>query len=152
MTALSPREIGRNILTPEDRLFIRHLRNLVINILLTLEFLPSQVTDIDKKDLADPKGFGESLRKSKAIDQFPRWLGKGFFISKSYSYQLTEEILDVEEIVEEKTEIENAETKRTHSSPITHWRRGYWRVLESSEGKRWNNGKPIWIRPIYVNP
>ncbi len=134
-------DIGRNTLTPEDRVFIRRLRNLVINVLLTLEFLPSMVTDVDTKDLAAPKGFGESLRKSKASNRFPRWLGKGFSINKS----------DSEEIVEEQTEIEKAETKRTHSSPITHWRRGHWRVLESGEGKLWKNGKRIWIRPIYVN-
>jgi len=145
-------DIGRNTLTPEDRVFIRRLRNLVINVLLTLEFLPSMVSDLDKKDLAAPKGFGEPLRKSKASDQFPRWLGKGFSLNKSDSSQLSEEILDVEEILEEEQiEIENAEIKRTHSSPIAHWRRGHWRVLESGEGKRWKNGKRIWIRPIYVN-
>jgi hypothetical protein len=145
-------DIGRNTLTPEDRVFIRRLRNLVINVLLTLEFLPSMVTDIDKKDLAAPKGFRESLRKSKAIDRFPGWLGKCFSIRKSDSYQLTEEILKVEEILEEEQiEIENAQTKRTHPSPIAHWRRGHWRVLESGEGKRWKNGKRIWLRPIYVN-
>jgi hypothetical protein len=80
---------------------------------------------------------------------FPRWLGKGFSISKSDS-QLTEEILEVEE-TEEQIETENVETKRTYSSPLAHWRRGHWRVLESGEGKRWKNGKRIWIRPIYVN-
>jgi len=143
-------DIGRNTLTPEDRVFIRRLRNLVINVILTLEFLPSMVSDIDKKNLAAPKGFGEYLKKSKPIDRFPRWLGKGFSISKSDS-QLIEEILEVEE-TEEQTETENAETKITHSSPIAHWRRGHWRVLESGEGKRWKNGKRIWIRPIYVNP
>jgi hypothetical protein len=131
-------DIGRNTLTPEDRVFIRRLRNLVINVILTLEFLPSMVSHIDKKDLADPKGFGESLKKSKAIERCPRWLGKGFSISKSDSYQLTEEILDIEENLEEQTEIKNVETKRTHSSPIAHWRRGHWRVLESGEGKRFN--------------
>jgi hypothetical protein len=78
-------------------------------------------------------------------------LAKVFLSINQILYQLTEEILDVEEIVEEQTEIENAETKRTHSSPIAHWRRGHWRVLESSEGKRWKNGKRIWIKPIYVN-
>jgi len=143
-------DIGRNTLTPEDRVFIRRLRNLVINVLLTLEFLPSMVSEVDKKDLAvSSKGFGAPLRKSKAIDRFPRWLGKGFSISKSDS-QLTEEILEVEE-TEEPTETGNTEIKRTHSSPTAHWRRGHWRVLESGEGKRWKNGKRIWIRPIYVN-
>jgi hypothetical protein len=36
-------DIGRNTLTPEDRVFIRRLINLVIKVLLTLEFLPSKV-------------------------------------------------------------------------------------------------------------
>jgi len=142
--------IGRNTLTALDRVFIQRLRNLVINVILTLEFLPSMVSEVGKKDLAvSSKGFGEPLRKFKVIDRFPRWLGKGFSISKS-DYQLNEKNLDVEE-TEEQTETENAEIKRTHSSPIAHWRRGHWRVLDSGEGKRWKNGKRIWIRPIYVN-
>lgn len=144
-------DIRRNTLTPEDRVFIRRLRNLVINVILILEFLPPLIPDIDKKNLAAHKGFGGPLRKSKVLDWFPRWLSKGFSINKLDSSQLTEEILDVEEILEEEqTEIENA-AKRTHSSPIAHWRKGHWGVLESGEGKRWKNGKRIWIRPIYVN-
>jgi len=138
-------DIGRDTLTPEDRVFIKRLRNLVINILLTLEFLPSLITDIDKKDLPFTKGFGEKLQKFKTVNRFPRWLGKGFSIPQSDSLNTLEETLE-EDDKEEKTEV-----KKNHSSPIAHWRRGHWRVLETGEGKRWKNAKRIWIKPMYVN-
>ncbi|MEG4518847.1 hypothetical protein [Microcoleus sp. AT9b-C5] len=135
-------DIGRDALTPEDRILIKRLRNLIINILLTLEFLPSLVSEIDKKDLPSPKGFGEKLHKSKTVDRFPRWLGKGFSISHSDSLETLEEVLE---------ENEKTEPKKIHSSPVAHWRRGHWRVLETGGGKRWKNAKRIWIKPIYVN-
>jgi hypothetical protein len=47
--------IGRNTLTTPDRVFIQRLRNLVINVILTSEFLPSMVSEVDKKDLVAPK-------------------------------------------------------------------------------------------------
>ncbi|WP_333152890.1 hypothetical protein [Microcoleus sp. B9-D4] len=144
--------IGRNTLTPEDRVFIHRLRNLIINILLSLEFLPELVSDIDKKDLAITKGFGKTLKKSKAIDRFPRWLGKDFSIKQSASLEQAEKIIEPnEENLEEQTDNGNREIKRIHSSPIAHWRRGHWRVLETGGGKRWKNAKRIWIKPIYVN-
>ena len=143
--------IGRNTLTPEDRVFIQRLRNLVLNIILTLEFLPALVSDIEKKDLVTPKGFGESLSKCKALDRLPRWLGKNFCITKSDSLEKSEETEEIEEIKQQQTEIEQNEISRSHSSPIAHWRKGHWRVLESGEGKRWKNAQRIWIKPIYVN-
>ncbi|MEG5175562.1 hypothetical protein QUB25_25990 [Microcoleus sp. B3-D7] len=136
-------DIGRDTLTPEDRVFIQRIRNLVINILLALEFVPSLITDIDKKDLSSTKGFGEKLQKPKTVDRFPRWLGKGFSLPQSDSLTTLEEILEEDE---EKTTV-----KMIHSSPIAHWRRGHWRVLETGEGKRWKNANRIWIKPIYVN-
>jgi hypothetical protein len=144
-------DIGRDTLTPEDRVFIQRIRNLVINILLALEFLPSLITDIDKKDLPSTKGFGGRLQKSKTVvacgaerHRFPRWLGKGFSIPQSNSLETLEEIL-------EEGDDATTEVKKIHSSPIAHWRRGHWRLLETGEGKRWKNAKRIWIRPLYVN-
>lgn len=140
--------IGRDTLTREDRVFIQRLRNLVINVLLTLEFLPALVSDIEKKDLVTTKRFGESLNKFKALDRLPRWLGKNFSITKSDSLDKTEE---TEEIEQQQTEIEQNKINRNHSSPIAHWRKGHWRVLESGEGKRWKSAQRIWIKPMYVN-
>ena len=140
--------IGRNTLTSEDRVFIQRLRNLVINILLTLEFIPALVSDIEKKDLVTTKGFGESLNKFKALNRLPRWLGKNFSCTKSDSLEKTEER---EEIEQQQREIKHNEIIRTHSSPIAHWRKGHWRVLESGEGKKWKNAQRIWIKPVYVN-
>ena len=137
--------IGRDTLTPEDRVFLQRLRNLVINVLLTLEFLPALVSDIDKKDLVTTKGFGEKLNKFKALERLPRWLGKNFSITKSDSLEKTEEI------EQQQPEIEQNKINRTHSSPIAHWRKGHWRVLESGEGKRWKSAQRIWIKPMYVN-
>ena len=128
--------------------FIQRLRNLVINVLLTLECLPALVSDIEKKDLVTTKGFGASLNKFKAIARLPRWLGKNFSITKPAPLDKTEE---TEEIEQQQTEIEQNKINRTHSSPIAHWRKGHWRVLESGEGKRWKNSQRIWIKPMYVN-
>lgn len=139
-------DIGRDALTPEDRILIKRLRNLVINILLTLEFLPSLVSDIDKKDLPSPKGFGEKLHKSKTVDRFPRWLGKGFSLPQSTSLEILQKIVEKKDDDNEKPNV-----KKIHATPIVHWRRGHWRVLEAGEGKRWKNAKRIWIKPIYVN-
>ena len=143
--------IGRNTLTPEDRLFIQRLRNLVINVILTLEFLPTLVSDIEKKDLVTTKWFGESLNKFKALDRLPRWLGKNFSITKSDSLYKNKETEQTELIEQQQIEIEQNKINRTHLSPIAHWRKGHWRVLESGGGKRWKNAQRIWIKPIYVN-
>ena len=143
--------IGRNTLTPEDRLFLKRLRNLVLNIILTLEFLPTLVSDIEKKDLLTTKGFGVSLNKFKALDRLPRWLGKNFSITKSDSLYKNKETEQTELIEQQQIEIEQNKINRTHSSPIAHWRKGHWRVLESGGGKRWKNAQRIWIKPIYVN-
>ncbi|MEG4503866.1 hypothetical protein QUA81_13465 [Microcoleus sp. F6_B4] len=146
--------IGRNTLTPEDRVFIHRLRNPITNILLSLEFLPELICEINQKDLGITKGFGQTLKKSKALDRLPRWLGKDLSIKNSESLEQAEKIMETvepnEETLEKQTDNQNREIKKIHLSPIAHWRRGHWRVLEAGEGKRWKKAKRISIKPIYV--
>lgn len=119
--------IGKDKLTPSDREFVQRIRNLVINILLALEFSPSLVADVDRNETKTfRKGF--ATVQSSSSTRYPRWLGKNYQ-SKS--------VLSAE--------------KGTHCSPCTHWRRGHWRVLESGEDKRCKETKRLWIEPVLVN-
>jgi hypothetical protein len=130
--------IGKSLMTDGDKEFIQRIRNLIINVLLTLEFSPALLADVEPNETTKNKGFGiASLafdRHSRVSNniRYPRWLGK------NYSYR---SVLS-----------EVSETNTIHLSPCIHWRRGHWRVLESGEGKRWKEAKRIWIEPVLVNP
>ena len=121
--------IGKHTLSTEDREFVQRIRNLVINVLLTLEFSPSLLTDIDRTEtITATVGGGFAVRQTSSNIKYPRWLGK------NYQHR---SVLSAE--------------KGTHCSPYIHWRRGHWRVLESGEGKRWRDTKRLWIEPVLVN-
>lgn len=105
--------LGRHIISTEDKAFLQRIRNLVINVLLTLEFLPSLLTTVTESEIKTKnKGFQASYRTFSNV-RYPRWLGKNY---PSFS------VISAE--------------KRNHFSPCTHWRRGHWRMLESGETKR----------------
>ncbi|MBD2132582.1 hypothetical protein H6F47_09115 [Sphaerospermopsis sp. FACHB-1094] len=117
--------LGRNILDENDNKFVERVRNLVVNILLYLEYYPNTSTEISETEISTKaQGFtnitNPNIRRA-------RWLGKGY---------------------QTKLDITNS---GTHSSPHTHWRRGHWRILESGEGSRWKQSKRIWIEPTLVN-
>ncbi|MEY3334019.1 MAG: hypothetical protein RLZZ176_2322 [Cyanobacteriota bacterium] len=117
--------LGRNSIDQADRVFIERVRNLVLNILLSLEYSPTLNTEISAGELVT-KSQGFAIIKNSNIRR-ARWLGKG--------YQTKSDI-----------------TKSgTHSSPHTHWRRGHWRVLEPSTDNKWKQSKRIWIEPVLVN-
>ena len=121
--------IGKHTLSTEDREFVQRIRNLVINVLLTLEFSPSLLTDIDRTEtITATVGGGFAVRQTSSNIKYPRWLGK------NYQHR---SVLSAE--------------KGTHCSPCIHWRRGHWRVLELGEGKRWRDTKRLWIEPVLVN-
>ncbi len=106
--------MGRHIISTEDKAFLQPIRNLVvINVLLTLEFSPSLLTTVSESEIKrQNKGF-QRIYQTFSNVRYPRWLGK--------KYQ-TFSVISAD--------------KKTHFSPCTHWRRGYWRMLESGEGKR----------------
>jgi len=121
--------VGKHIISSEDRVFLQRIRNLAINVLLTLEFAPSLLTSVTDSDIkTKSKGFKPIDRSSSNI-KYPRWLGKNY----------------------PKFSVLSAE-KGTHLSPYSHWRQGHWRVLESGHGKRWRDSKRLWIQPVWVNP
>ncbi|MEG4396565.1 hypothetical protein [Microcoleus sp. BROC3] len=121
--------LGRHIISPEDKAFLQRIRNLVINVLLTLEFSPSLLTTVtDSETKTKSKGF-QVLDRSSSNVRYPRWLGKNY---KNFSVVSAE--------------------KRTHLSPYSHWRQGHWRVLKSGESKRWRDSKRLWIQPVWVDP
>ncbi len=108
-----------------DNEFVERVRNLVVNILLYLEYYPNTSTEISETEIST-KAQGFTNITNPNI-RHARWLGKGY-----------------------QTKSENTKTG-THLSPHTHWRRGHWRVLESGEDKRWKQSKRIWIEPTLVN-
>lgn len=118
--------IGKHLLSADDKDFIQRIRNLIINVLLALEFSPSLLTDVTETETRTKKGF--AIDRPSSVARFPRWLGKNY---QSKSVLST--------------------GNATHSSPCIHWRRGHWRVLQSGEGKRWRNTKRLWIEPVLVN-
>ena len=118
--------IGKDILTTDDKEFIQRIRNLVINVLLALEFSPSLLTDVTKTEAKTAKKGFANFASSNT--RYPRWLGKNY---QSKSVLSTD--------------------KGTHLSPCIHWRRGHWRLLESGEGKRWKEARRLWIEPVLVN-
>ncbi len=118
--------IGKNIMSVADKEFVQRIRNLVINILLTLEFRAEVITDVNPNETKIRRGFG--ITQPSSIAKFPRWMGKNY----------------------QPKSISNSNCS-THSSPCIHWRRGHWRVLESGEGKRWRDTKRLWIEPVLVN-
>ena len=119
--------IGKHTMSVADKEFVQRIRNLVINILLALEFSPSLLTDATEAEAkAKSKGFANKQTSSSA--RYPRWLGKNY---------------------QSKSVLSAA--KGTHCSPCTHWRRGHWRLLESGEGKRWKEARRLWIEPVLVN-
>ncbi|MBD2385994.1 hypothetical protein [Cylindrospermum sp. FACHB-282] len=122
--------LGRNKIDQIDRVFLERVRNIVINILLSLEYSPEFISDVAEENLqVQPKGFGVPKQKNNSSSNIrhARWLGKNY---------------------QNKRENNNS---RTHASPYTHWRRGHWRVIESGEGKRWKKSRRMWIQPVLVN-
>lgn len=120
---------GKHTISIDDKAFLQRIRNLVVNVLLTLEFAPALLMPVSDADIKiKSKGFMPINRNLSNV-RYPRWLGKNY---KNFS------VLSAE--------------KRTHLSPYSHWRQGHWRVLESGEGKRWRDCKRLWIQPVWVNP
>ena len=118
--------IGKHEMTEEDRKFLQRIRNLVINVLLALEFSLLLTDVIENETRQTNKGF--AIDRPSSIARYPRWLGK------NYQHKST-----------------SNSSSGAHSSPCIHWRRGHWRVLESGEGKRWRDTKRLWIEPVLVN-
>jgi len=121
--------LGKSTLTPDDRVFIHRIRNLVVNLLLALEYSPALLSDVVVGETTSKQGFGKSSASASVRNtQYPRWLGKNYQPPTSIT-----------------------ESNGSHASPQSHWRRGHWRVLESGEGRRWKESKRLWIEPILVN-
>jgi hypothetical protein len=121
--------IGSSILSDADREFITRIRNLVINILLSLSLKSdSEFPKVTESEIKTSKGFAVDRSPSNA--RYPRWLGKNY---------------------QPKSE-NSSQSGNFHSSPRSHWRRGHWRTIEPGDNKRWKQAKHIWIEPVLVNP
>ncbi|MEG3908664.1 hypothetical protein [Microcoleus sp. POL10_C6] len=120
--------LGKHTISIDDKAFLQRIRNLVINVLLALEFSPDLLMSVTESEIKRKnKGF-QPINCTFSNVRYPRWLGK--------NYQPFSVI---------------SADKKTHFSPCTHWRRGHWRMLESGEGKRWRDSKRLWIEPVLVN-
>ncbi len=117
--------IGSSIISDADRQFISRIRNLVINVLLTLSLKP-ELPEIDESETRTSKGFAIDRPPTNSI--YPRWLGKNY-----------------------QPKSNNRRVNLTHSSPRIHWRQGHWRSLELGDNKPWKHAKHIWIEPMLIN-
>ena len=121
--------LGKSLMTSDDRQFIGRIRNLVINTLLALEFSPSLLSNVTEIETRAKAG-GFAIKSPSSNTRYPRWLGKNY---------------------QTRSEPSTLLNLSTHSSPRSHWRRGHWRVLESGEGKPWKQSKRLWIEPVFIN-
>lgn len=68
--------MGRHIISTEDKAFLQPIRNLVINVLLTLEFLPSLLTMVTESQIKRQNKEFQRLYRTSFNVRYPRWLGK----------------------------------------------------------------------------
>ena len=94
--------LGRHIISTEDKVFLQRIINLAINVLLTLEFSPSLLTTVIDSEITTKSKEFQVIHRSFSNARYPRWLGKNY---------KTSSVLSAE--------------KRTHSSPYSHWRQGH---------------------------
>jgi hypothetical protein len=74
--------LGKHTISADDKVFLQRIRNLVINVLLTLEFVPALLADVtDSKIKIKSKKF-MPIYRSLSNARYPRWLGKNY---QSYS-------------------------------------------------------------------
>ena len=115
---------GSANLSELDREFLETIRNLVLNVMLSIEHTPELFATVTESETTKSKGFGSNPKTQ--LVRFPRWVGKNY---------------------QPKSEPSNPNTIR--GSVRSHWRRGHWRVLEA--GLVWKQSKRIWIEPVFVN-
>ena len=70
-------DLGRSLVSSKDQIFLSRMRNLVLNILLALQYNPGLIAEISEKEIAT-KARGFSLPKAHTTIRRPRWLGKGY--------------------------------------------------------------------------
>lgn len=99
------------------------IESIALQALMALSYIPELITDETPPKPRKPgqKTKGEKFRS-------PRWIGKDFTRTKRLTANTA---------------------PGHHSSPITHWRRGHWRLQACGEGRL--KRVPTWIKPILVN-
>lgn len=123
--------INRGLLDDDDfeleaeRVFTNKVDSLILQTMLYMQ-LPKK-----EKDFSISTGTKTSKHFSHGFDpnspQSPIWIG----------------------IEEHQRTVKKQPLGGTHSSPITHWRRGHWRVV--ANGSASDESRLTWIRPTIVN-
>lgn len=124
--------MGKNKIDKKDDGFIKKVRSIVLQVLLLLQYEPEVLADIQPETeiKKKPTGFNPSHNQTNSIKYlYPRW------------------IEEPKRKVSNRTKIDS---QKSHASPITHWRRGHWRLQHYGEG----NTLQKWVRiaPTLVNP
>jgi len=70
-------DLGRSLVSTKDQIFLNRMRNLVLNILLALQYSPGLIAEISEKEIPK-KARGFALPKTQTTIRRPRWLGKGY--------------------------------------------------------------------------
>ncbi|MBW4514603.1 MAG: hypothetical protein KME11_05200 [Timaviella obliquedivisa GSE-PSE-MK23-08B] len=120
-------KIGTEATTKEDELFLAKLRTIVLQIVLSLSYLPELIDSEILVASDERKGFGKQ-KSDRPLYRVPRWIGK------DYQRQSLPRINP---------------PQGTHASPHAHWRRGHWR--QQSHGVGMKERKLIWIKPIWIS-
>lgn len=114
--------MGKSPMSNADKNFLERTRNLMLNILLAVEFQPELIIPATNKDV-EKSGTGFAVKPNYRL---PRWLGKGYRIKQ-----------------------QSEQSIGTHASPRCHWRRGHWRQQACGVGRsdhRW-----VFIDPVLIN-
>jgi hypothetical protein len=120
---------GKTPMNEQDRVFVEEVRNIIINVLLSLSYSPSLFAEMTKDEqlsLSPKKGFAPSKKEDTV--RYPKWIGKNYQHKSS-----------------------RQSSQSSHGSPKRqHWRIGHWRVYEPGEGLAWKEYKVIWIQPCLI--
>ena len=117
--------IGRDALSREDREFLQRVRSIILQCLLTLQYMPELFSapaelKASKQGLSRTQTHGNRGRFMQ-----PRLIGQNYRSAASTA------------------------AKGSHASPDTHWRRGHWRRVAVGKGRKERSW--AWIKPTIVN-
>lgn len=120
----SDEQVGGCAISPAEADFLRRMRSLILQCLLTLTYRPDLLDDSPAEAQPASRKGQSSRERSQASVMHPRWLGKEYKRPASTG-------------------------KGNHASPKEHWRRGHWRRVVVG-ARELNQRKWAWIEPTFV--
>lgn len=112
--------LGKSSLSPEDRRFMKDIRNIGLQCMLALSFAPELIE-------SDQEQRGRRRCQKSSNNRSVRWIGK------NYCYQSSKS---------------NLSSGLKRKSPRGHWRRGHWRQVPCGKNRtqrKWVLVKETWV-------